>query len=113
MTSSRPLPQGRHLDVDHVEPVIEVLPEFALLDLLPEVPVGGCNDAHVHMKRLGAADPGDLSLLDDPQQLDLQVQIQLSDLVQEQGALVGQLKKAGLPPAAGAGKGPVLIPEQL
>jgi hypothetical protein len=65
------------------------------------------------MKRLGAADPGDLSLLDDPQQLDLQVQIQLSDLVQEQGALVGQLKKAGLPPAAGAGKGPVLIPEQL
>ena len=106
-------PERGHLNVDDVETVIEVLTEATVPYLLPQVPVGGRDDAHIHVDSLGAADPSDLSLLDDPQQLDLEIHVEFSNLIQKQSALVGQLKKAGFSLAAGAGEGSILIAEQL
>ena len=63
-------------------------------DLLLEIAVRRGDDAHVDLDRLAAADPLELALLQDAQQLDLHVQRELADLVEEQRAAVGQLEPA-------------------
>ena len=82
------IPQRRHLDRDHVQPVEEVLAELALGDRLREVAVGRGDDAHVHQDRLASADRGDLPIGEGGEEPDLLVQRHLSDLVQEQRATV-------------------------
>ena len=42
----------------------------------------------------GAADPAELALLEDPQELGLEIERQLAQLVEEHGAAVGQLEGA-------------------
>ena len=66
-----PLPQRRHEDREHVQPVVEVLAERAVLDRLLEVLVGGGDEAHVGFQGLGAAEPLVLAFLQHAQQLDL------------------------------------------
>jgi hypothetical protein len=46
---------GRHAHLDDVEPVVQVLPEAALLHLGGQVLVGGADDAHVHRQLGGGA----------------------------------------------------------
>ena len=65
------LPQGLEGDGDHVEPVVEVLSEAALPHLLPQVLVGGGDDPDVQLDHPAAAEPDELALLQDPQQLGL------------------------------------------
>ena len=60
-----------------------------------------------------AAHPHDLPLLQGPQQLDLEGGAHALHLVQEQRALVGQLEQAGTAALLGAGKGALVIAEQL
>jgi hypothetical protein len=79
-----PLAQGRQLDGDDVEPVVEVLAESPLLHLRPQVGVGGRHQPHVDRTGLDAADPADLALLDHPQQLGLDVGRDGADLVEEE-----------------------------
>jgi hypothetical protein len=43
------LPDGRHLDLHHLQPIVEVLPEFATPDLFTEVLVGCGDDPNIHM----------------------------------------------------------------
>ena len=62
--------------------------------LRPQVAVGRGDHPHVHANRLGAAQPRDLVLLQDAQQLDLRGRRQIADLVQEQRPAVGQLEAA-------------------
>ena len=66
-----PLPQGRHLDLDDVEAVEEVLPEPPGDDLVLQVPVGGGDDPDVHADVHAAADGPDRLGLDRPQPLHL------------------------------------------
>ena len=107
-----PLAQGRHVDVDDVEPVVEVLAEGSLADLLLEVAVGRGDDAHVDLDRLLAADALELALLEHAQDLDLHVLVDLADLVEEEGALVGELEAAALA-GLGPGEGALLVAEEL
>ena len=62
--------------------------------------------------RAVAAEPGDLPLLQHPQQLGLRGERQLADLVQEQGAALRGLERA-LARGDRAGEGTPLVPEQL
>ena len=62
--------------------------------------------------RRAAADALELALLEDAEELGLGLQGQLADLVQEEGAAVGQLEAAD-PPGEGAGEGAFLVAEQL
>ncbi len=112
MSSSR-FRSGGQLDRHHAEPVVEVLPEEALLDGLFRVPVHRRDEADVHhgIGLLGA-DPADHAVLDDAQQLGLQRHRHLGQLVEEERAAVGGLEQARLV-AIGAGKGPLPVPEHL
>src|SRR6185503_17509623 len=62
------LPQSRDRDMDDGDPEVKVLPEDALGDRLPEVSVGGRDDADVDPLRLASPDHHELPGLDHPQQ---------------------------------------------
>jgi hypothetical protein len=57
--SSRRRAQRRQPDLEHVEPIVEVLLEAAVLDSGPQMPIAGGHDAHV-----GAQDPGPAEALE-------------------------------------------------
>ena len=99
-----PLPQRRKIDVEDVEPVVEVVPEFAQGHRVSQRPVGGGDDPHVHLDRLGAAHPEEGAALQHPEQLDLGGERDLADLVEEDGAAVGQLEPTQ-PPLGRPGEG--------
>ena len=107
------LAQRRHGDREDVQPVPEVLAEAARLRISSSsAPVGRGDQPHVHPDRPVAADALELSLLDHPQELRLQLQRQLADLVEEQRAAVGGLE----PPLAlgdRPGEGAPLVAEEL
>ena len=98
--------------MDDVEPVEQVLAELARLDQLGQVAVGGGDDAHVHLDRVGRADPLDLALLQHAQQLHLGGERDVADLVEEDGAAVGGVEEALLV-ALRAGEGALHVAEEL
>ncbi len=79
----------RQLDREHVEPVVEIGPEGALVDPLLQVDIGRGDDAKIDFGDLVRSDWLDFALLQHAQQLDLQLQRHFADLVEEQGAAVG------------------------
>ena len=107
-----PFAQGRQLDRHHLEPPEEVLAELAFLHPLGEIAVGRADHAQIELDRLLAAHPLDLVLLQRPEDLPLQVERQVADLVEKQGAPVCQLELAELLPVR-AGKRSPLVAEEL
>jgi hypothetical protein len=107
-----PLAQRRHVEGHHVEPVVEVLPELARAHGRPEVHVGRRQHADVDGDRPHAPEPLDLALLERAQELRLEVEPQRADLVEEEGAALGELELAELP-RVGAREGALLVAEQL
>ena len=85
------LAQGRQHDREHGEAVEQVLAEAAGGDLGRQVSVGGGDPAHVGAQGLAAADALEGPLLQHAQQLGLQAGRQLADLVEEEGAALGEL----------------------
>ena len=92
--SSRRSRSGGQLDRDDVEPVEEVLLEPAVGHHLPEVAVGGGDDAHVDALGPLGAERLELALLQHAQQLRLQRRAHRPDLVEEDRAAVGQRELA-------------------
>ncbi|MNH24092.1 hypothetical protein D3C79_840090 [compost metagenome] len=74
--------------------------------------MSGRKHPHIHRDRLAASDPFDVLLLQKPQQVGLQLQGQVTDLVQKQGAAMGRFDSPGLA-LMGAGKRALFVPEQL
>ena len=106
------LAQRRDVHGEHVEPVVEVLAEGAVLHHLLERAIGGGDHAHVHLDVHRPADSPKGAGLQHPQQLHLQLRREFRDLVQEDGAPVGDLEQPVLE-ADRAGVGALLVPEQL
>ena len=108
----RPLPQGRNMYLHHIEPVIQVLPEGPLVDLLLQLPVGGGGYPHIDLNVPQASYPLETPVLQKGQQLGLHEQGHFADLVQKDGPAVGQLHQAlfGL---ARPGKGPLFVAKKL
>ncbi len=104
--------QRRRHHREDVEPVEEIRAEPTGPHRLGEVAVRGGDDAHVEFDRARAAHALDFSLLEDAQQLDLQVQRQVADLVEEDGAPVGELEPPDLA-RHGARERAFLVPKQL
>ena len=88
------LAQRRHVDRHHREAEVEILAELALLHLALQVLLGRRDDADVDLDGAVAADAPDLALLEHAQELGLQVERQLAELVEEDGAAVRQLERA-------------------
>ena len=93
------LPQRRHVDPQHLEPVKEVGAEAAGLHGLFQRHVRGRQHAHVHFDLPLSAHPLDDALFQHPQEFCLQAQRNLADFVEEQRALMGAFKP---PPGARA-----------
>ena len=84
-----PLAQGRNAELDHLEPIEQILTETTRLDPLSEVAVGRRNEAKIDLDLSRPADPHDVTLLEHPQEFDLQIGGKLRNLVEEQGPARG------------------------
>src|SRR6202012_424320 len=89
-----PLAKRRHLHREYVQAVVQVLPETPREDGGIEIPMRRRDDAYVAENRAIAADTLEAPLLKNPQQLHLHLQRHVADLVQEQGAALGELESA-------------------
>jgi len=74
--------------------------------------VGRRDDAHIDGNLAPAADTLDHVFLQHAQQLDLQIERQVADLVEKQGAAIGLLE-APLACLHGAGKGALFVTEEF
>src|SRR4029453_18617450 len=102
----------RQLDGDHVDPVVELLPEAPLGDFLAEVAICRRHHPHVDIEEARPAYAANLSLLERAEELALKGQRQLADLIQEKGAAVGHLDQSGLGLDC-TREGALLVAEQL
>ena len=82
-----PVSQCRHADFNHIQPVIEVLPEGACLDLCVQVFVRGADDAYVDRIFLRRTQRPHHALLNGAQQLGLHGQRKVADLIEKQCAV--------------------------
>src|SRR5450830_213959 len=87
-----PVAQGRQEDREHVEAVEKILAEAPLRHRGFEVPVRRGHEADVDRNRMKAAEPFELPLLQDAQELHLGRDGQISHLVQKERPLVGELE---------------------
>ena len=107
------LAQRRQLDREHREPVVEVLAEArpsstsrARSRLVAAIQRTSTSRVRLPPTRSKRA------LLQHAQELGLQLGLELADLVEEEGAAVGELDAAA-PARGGAGEGALLVAEQL
>src|SRR2546427_10433989 len=84
------------MDGEDVQAVVEVFAEALLLDEASEVAVRRGDQADVDLDRPGAADTLELLLLEDPEELRLELERDLADLVEEEGAAMGHLEASDL-----------------
>ncbi len=106
------LPQRRDMDGNHVQPVEEFYPIFALVDFGMNILVGGRNNLDIQINRLVASDPLKLFLLKYTEQLHLHSGRYVANFVQKDGAPLGIFKFTDL----GAGctsKCSLFVTEQL
>ena len=106
------MPQRRDGDREDVQPVIQIIPEPALGDLLRQIPARRGKDSHIYFPGTGAPQPLEFPFLNDTQQLCLQFQGQFADLVQEDRSLVGYFEPSHLQ-RMGPGEGPFLPAEEF
>ena len=82
--------------MEGVQPVEQVFSEFASLDQLNQIPVGGRYQANIEAYLTGAAYSRGFTLLNHTQQLGLNMQGQLTYLIEKQRAVVRLLKNTRL-----------------
>ena len=83
-------------DVNHVEPIVKILPEHAVFHLLGQVAIGGRDDAGVDLDVLQTTEAAETLVFEHPQQLGLQGHGEFADFVEEQSAVVGQFEQPAL-----------------
>jgi hypothetical protein len=79
-----PLTERRNVDVEHVQPIVEVGAKLTVCHRAVQVPVRRRNHAHVGSHRTRAAQPHELTLLQHAQELRLSGGRHLGDFVQKQ-----------------------------
>ena len=100
--------EGGEDDGEDGEAVEQVVAEAAGGDHRGEVAVGGGDPPDVGADGLAAADAFEAALLHDAQELGLEGGGELADLVEEEGAALGELDAAALA-GAGVGEGALLV----
>ena len=108
-----PLPQGIHRQGQHVDAVIQILPKQLVLHHLLQIPIGGIDEADIHMLQPRGANGAVGVALQHVQELGLHGQRHLADLVQKQGAALGCGQQPLLAPAHLAGEGALGVAEKL
>src|SRR6266446_10637379 len=90
------LPQRWQWDRKHIQTVVEVATKFVPLHHVNQIPVGRSYQANVHLVSPSAAQALEFLFLQDAQQFGLQARRNISHLVQEERAFVGQLEPTNL-----------------
>jgi hypothetical protein len=90
-----PLAHRRKRQLDDRESVVEILPESACSDLVPEPAVRCRDDPDVDGLRVVGTDPADFASLEHTKELRLEIERELADLVEEDRPAVGDLEHAG------------------
>ena len=91
-----PLAERRNVNVEDVQPVVEVRTEFPLRNRIVQISIGGGDDADVDADRPRASQSQELTLLEHAQELRLRRRRHLGDFVEEQHAARGQFNLARL-----------------
>ena len=107
------LPQGRHVEFDDAQPVIQVLAKEPLLHLLAQLQIGSGDDPYIGGFLLHAAHGEICFFLHQLQELALEAQGQGADFIQKQRAAVGGFHQADLAFLTRAGEGAGDIAKQL
>ena len=105
--------QGRHADVDDVQPVVEVFAERAVRHHLREVAVRRGDEPEVDGLLRRAAEAADGLRLDRAEKGDLRRHVDLADLVEEERSAVRLLDAALLAVLEAARERPGLVAEEL
>ncbi len=108
----RSLAQRGAIDDEGADAVKEVVAERTPCDLFAQVLVGRGQDAGGHPQGFRAPHPLELQFLQHPQQLCLQLEGEVADLVEQQGAAARLLDAADLA-LLGSREGAALVAEQL
>src|SRR5208282_3052251 len=104
--------QCRQMQGKDVQAVEQVPARFFFFNRVHQIAIGGSDQAHVHVDRLCSSQAFELLVLQNAQQLGLQLQRNISNLVQQQSAFVGQFQPAQFL-AYGSGKRSLLVAEQF
>jgi hypothetical protein len=104
--------QGRHLQGDDVQAVVQVLAEGPLLHFFFQVFVGGRQDSDVDGDFGGPADPEEIFFLEHPEQFHLHGRGHFGDFIQQNRAPGGYFQQP-LFHAPGPGKGLFFVAEEL
>src|SRR5262249_4406423 len=107
-----PFAQGWHLDGEHVQAVEEIAPKCPRPHGGTQVAIRRRDHPYVDPDRPVSADTLELALLQNPQQGELRVRRKVADLVEEDGAAVGELDPAE-PPLQRSGERALLVTEEL
>src|SRR5580765_1891752 len=105
------LAERRKLDGNDVDSVIEVFPESTIFDRFFEIEVSRRDEPELGLDRLGSANALDLTFLNRAEQFRLEVETQISNLIEEEGPIAGQLELAELLPV-GAGERPSFVAKE-
>src|SRR5665213_2500946 len=81
------VPECGGLDSHNIDSVIEILPERSFLHHLDQASMRGEEQPRLQRNYLAASEAAEFSLLQHPQQLDLCMRTELSDLVKKQGSV--------------------------
>src|SRR5437868_13301949 len=103
--------QRRQIHADYIEPIIKVLAEPAFLYELLQIDIGGSNNANIDLHFLDSTQMHEFSVLKNAQDLRLSVESHGADFIQEQRALVSDLKQTLLG-SDGTGKGAFHVSEE-
>src|SRR5713101_1301619 len=87
-------PQRRYPDGKHMQAVVQITAKFPVRDHLFEIAIRRSNQPDVDFSRHGAAQALEFTLLENPQELGLDLNWDVSHLIQEQSAFVGKFETA-------------------
>ena len=104
--------QGGHGNVNDVEAIIEVQPEFFFFDCLGEIDIGSRDHPDINFEGFGAPDPEDFTVLQHPQQGCLHPRADIADFVEEDGPAVDNFKFAYFA-GSGTGEGAFFVAKEI
>ena len=104
--------ERREMKFDDVEAVEKVLAEFALLDHVEQIAIGGGDEADIDVDSFVAAEAFERFFLKHAEKFGLQAEAEVADFVEEEGAVVGGFD-AALTAEESSGKGAFFVAEEF
>src|SRR6516165_7660594 len=89
------LPQGRNVDREYFQPIVQILAKRRLLHHCEQITMGRSDQANVNPMRVIAPKSLEFLFLQDSQQLRLKLQGDIADFIKKKRAFIRQLKASG------------------